>query len=181
MIACIAGTCLFLRSRFAELAPSFGGRTANVYLGVSVVLMLWFHHWENLFWPFQVHVYVSVLFSLASLFVLSATAATSARACAGIVAAFALGLLAAASFGPGLGVWAPALLVIVLGRGPAAWKWLRRVDGRASPGFSRGTCRLGRPRIAPDRPPVLDRVPRAVSRVAVLPRVQRAGARNPIT
>ncbi len=123
MMACIAGICLLLRGRFAGLADAFRGMTREVYFATAVVLMLWFHNWENLFWPFQVHLYVSVLFSLASLSMLSVVAAKEGGRGAGVVAAFALGLLASASFGPGLGVWGPALVVIALGRGPAAWKW----------------------------------------------------------
>jgi len=123
MMACIAGICLLLRGRFAGLADAFRGTTREIYFAVAVVLMLWFHNWENLFWPFQVHLYLAVLFSLASLSVLAAVAAKEIGHAAGIVVAFALGLLAGASFGPGLGVWAPLLVVVVLGRRPAAWKW----------------------------------------------------------
>jgi len=124
MIACIAGICLLLRRGFARLADAFRGRTANVYLGVAVVLMLWFHHWENLFWPFQVHEYLSIVLALGCLFLLSATAATERPGAFHTAAALMLGLLAGASFGPGLGVWAPALLVVVLGRGRAVWRWV---------------------------------------------------------
>ena len=123
MMACIAGICLLLRAHFSGLADAYRGTTRNVYFATVAVLMLLFHNWENLFWPFQVHLYLSVFFSLASLSVLSSVAAKESGHAAGVVVAFALGLLAAASFGPGLGVWAPALVVIALGRGPAAWKW----------------------------------------------------------
>ena len=123
MIACIAGTCLLLRGRFAGLDDAFRGRNTDVYFATTVVFMLWFHHWENLFWPFQVHLYLSIFFAMASLFMLSAVAAEERGRVGGLVAALALGLLAGASFGPGLGVWAPALIVILLGRRPAAWKW----------------------------------------------------------
>ncbi len=123
MIACIAGTCLLLRGRFAGLDDAFRGRNTDVYFATTVVFMLWFHHWENLFWPFQVHLYLSIFFAIASLFMLSAVAAEERGRVGGLVAALGLGLLAGASFGPGLGVWAPALIVILLGRRPAAWKW----------------------------------------------------------
>ncbi len=123
MMACILGTCLLLRGRFAGLADAFRGRTTDVYFAATVVLMLWFHHWENLFWPFQVHLYLSIFFSIASLFMLSAAAAEARGRTGTLVAALVLGLLAGASFGPGLGVWAPALIVILLGRRAAGWKW----------------------------------------------------------
>jgi len=124
MMACIAGICALLRGRFAGLADAFRGTTREVYFALAVVLMLWFHNWENLFWPFQVHLYLAVLFSLASLSVLAAVAAKASGQAAGVVVAFALALLAGASFGPGLGVWAPLLVVVVLGGRPAAWKWV---------------------------------------------------------
>jgi hypothetical protein len=124
MIVCIAGTCLLLRGRFAGLADAFRGRTTEVYFAATAVLMLWFHNWENLFWPFQVHLYLSILFALACLHVLSAAAANETPGVGRVVPALALGLLAGVSFGPGLGVWAPALLIVVLGRGRAPWKWV---------------------------------------------------------
>jgi len=124
MMACIAGTCLLLRGRFAGLADAFRGRTTEVYFATTVVLMLWLHHWENLFWPFQVHLYLSILFAVACLFVLSRVAADGSPRIGGVVAALALGLLAGASFGPGLGVWGPAFVIVVLGRGKGPAKWI---------------------------------------------------------
>ena len=125
MMACIAGICLLLRARFSGLAETFRGRTTEIYFGTTLILMVWFHNWENLFWPFQVHLYLSILFSLAALFALSAAVAGGSHRVVGIGIAVALaaGLLAGASFGPGLGVWAPCLLIVLLGRWPAPGKW----------------------------------------------------------
>ena len=123
MMACIAGICLLLRGRFADLADTFRGRTTEVYFATTVVLMLWFQHWESLFWPFVVHLYLSIFFAIASLFTLSSVAAEKRGRVGGLVAALGLGLLSGASFGSGLGVWAPALIVILLGQRPGAWKW----------------------------------------------------------
>ena len=125
MIVCIAATCLLLRAHFAGLADAYRGRTANVFFATTAVLMLWFHNWENLFWPFQVHQYVAVFLSLAALSALSVALAGGSRRVVGLGLAVAVvtGLMASASFGVGLGVWGAAAVILLLGRWPAPWKW----------------------------------------------------------
>ncbi len=126
---CVAAICLLLRARFPGLADAFVGRTASIYLAMIAVLMVWFHNWENLFWPFQVHPYLSILLSMGSLLALSsALVSNGRRAVAGRIAAtLVMGMMASASSGAGLGVWGAGLAIVVLGRWTAAWKWLAAV------------------------------------------------------
>lgn len=124
MLACIVAICLILRTAFSSLSERFRGRTANVYFATALMLMVWFHSWENLFWPFQVHQYISLLLSALALLVLSAAAVKNEpRAVAtGVAVAMAIGLLASASFGVGLAVWGAAVVIMTLSRQPLAWR-----------------------------------------------------------
>jgi len=121
LVGCAIGTCLLLRAGFAAL-PANRSMT-NLFFAASLVLMFWFHSWENLFWPFQVHGYVAALLSAAGLFVLSAAKLAGERPDVKVaIVGVALGVLATLSFGVGLSFWPAAMAMVLLGRWRPGWK-----------------------------------------------------------
>jgi hypothetical protein len=120
LVGCAIGTCLLLRAGFAAL-PANRSMT-NLFFAASLVLML-FHSWENLFWPFQVHGYVAAMLAAAGLFVLSTAELAGERPDAKVaIAGVALGVLATLSFGVGLSFWPAAMAIVLLGRWRPGWK-----------------------------------------------------------
>ncbi len=121
LVGCAIGTCLLLRAGFAAL-PANRSMT-NLFFAASLVLMFWFHSWENLFWPFQVHGYVAAMLAAAGLFVLSAAELAGERPDVKVaIVGVALGVLATLSFGVGLSFWPAAMAMVLLGRWRPGWK-----------------------------------------------------------
>jgi len=125
MFMCIVAICVILRAQFSGLSEHFCGRTANVFFAAAVILMTWLHNWENLFWPFQVHLYLSLLFTFVALIALSSVAVkTEKRAIGtGVAVAMVMGLMASASFGAGMAIWGSVLIIVWLGCWTNTWKW----------------------------------------------------------
>jgi hypothetical protein len=125
MLACIAAIACVLRSAFSGLSEQFRGRTISLFFATVLVLMFWFYNWENLFWPFQVHQQLSLLFCLLALFALSKALVKEEKGerVVGLAVALSMALLATASFGVGLAVWGSALVLVGLSRWPNLWKW----------------------------------------------------------
>ena len=121
LVSCAIGTCLLLRAGFA--APPANRSMTNLFFAASLVLMFWFHSWENLFWPFQVHGYVAAMLAAAGLFVLSTAELAGERPDAKVaIVGVALGVLATLSFGVGLSFWPAAMAMVLLGRWRPGWK-----------------------------------------------------------
>lgn len=121
-LICIASICLILRYVFLQLSVSVTSRTANIFFLLTVLSMLWFNNWENVFWPFQVHSYLSMLFMVIGLLVLSrAVLDRDDGPRHGKIAAL-LGVMATLSFGAGFAFWPMSVVIALLGSWPTRWK-----------------------------------------------------------
>lgn len=126
LLACLLGTSAVLWKAFAKLPSARDVMSPTVFAACTAILMLWFHNWENLFWPFQVHLYISVFLASAGLYALASVLGRRepSGVATGIAASVVAGLLSSTSFGAGVGFWSAGLVLVLISGSAARWKLL---------------------------------------------------------